>query len=54
MVVATHFPIFDRAGFFARLVPVRENCVAGVVDEARAPKDALRRIGGGTHAPSGQ
>ena len=41
VVVATHFPIFDRAAFFARLVPVRENCVAGIVDASRAPKDAF-------------
>ena len=40
VVVATHFPIFDRTAFFARLVPVRENFVAGTVDAALAPKDA--------------
>ena len=40
VVVATHYPIFDRGGFFARLAPVRENAVAGLVDAAAAPKCA--------------
>jgi len=37
VVVATHFPILDRAGFFARLEPVRDLVVSGPVDPARAP-----------------
>jgi hypothetical protein len=38
--VATHYPIFDRGLFFARLSPARDNCVAGPVDAAAAPKNA--------------
>ena len=32
VVVATHYPIFDRAGLFTRLVPHRELVVAAVID----------------------
>ncbi|WP_270887349.1 FAD-dependent oxidoreductase [Pedococcus sp. 5OH_020] len=37
IVVATHFPILDRGGYFARLAPVRDLVVSGRVDPARAP-----------------
>ncbi|MQA78796.1 MAG: FAD-dependent oxidoreductase [Streptosporangiales bacterium] len=37
VVVATHYPIFDRALLFARLVPHREVVVAGPLPEDRAP-----------------
>jgi glycine/D-amino acid oxidase-like deaminating enzyme len=40
VVVATHYPIFDRGLFFARLAPARDNCVAGPVDAAAAPRNA--------------
>lgn len=40
VVVATHYPIFDRGLFFARLSPMRDNCVAGPVDAAAAPRNA--------------
>lgn len=38
-VVATHYPVFDRALLFTRLSPRRELVVAGTVDEDRAPRD---------------
>ena len=41
IVVATHFPIFDRGGFFARLEPVADLVVSGPVDPARAPDGAF-------------
>ncbi|SDZ16337.1 Glycine/D-amino acid oxidase [Micromonospora pattaloongensis] len=37
VVVATHYPIFDRAGLFTRLVPRRELVVAAVIDADRDP-----------------
>jgi len=37
VVVATHYPIFDRSLMFARLTPKREFAVAGVVEEADDP-----------------
>lgn len=37
VVVATHYPIFDRALLFARLSPRRELVVAGPVDTAEDP-----------------
>ena len=40
VVVATHYPIFDRGLYFARLSPARDNCVAGPVDAAAAPRNA--------------
>ncbi|MGH4031139.1 FAD-dependent oxidoreductase [Actinomycetota bacterium Odt1-20B] len=39
VVVATHYPVFDRALLFTRLSPRRELVVAGTVDEGRAPRD---------------
>ncbi|HEY8374591.1 MAG TPA: FAD-dependent oxidoreductase [Pseudonocardiaceae bacterium] len=38
VVVTTHYPILDRGGFFARLDPVRDLVVAGVVPEGTAPQ----------------
>ncbi|HEX3732591.1 MAG TPA: FAD-dependent oxidoreductase [Mycobacteriales bacterium] len=37
VVVATHYPIFDRAGLFSRLTPHRELVVAGPIDPDRDP-----------------
>ncbi|MER6348103.1 FAD-dependent oxidoreductase [Streptomyces sp. NPDC001595] len=37
VVVATHYPIFDRALLFTRLTPRRELVVAAPVDAAKAP-----------------
>ncbi|CQR61088.1 FAD-dependent oxidoreductase [Streptomyces leeuwenhoekii] len=37
VVVATHYPIFDRALLFTRLSPRRELVVAGTVDAGRDP-----------------
>ena len=45
VVIATHLPILDRAGFFARAFPVRDYVVAGTVDESVLP-DA-QWLGGG-------
>jgi nitrite reductase/ring-hydroxylating ferredoxin subunit len=39
VVVATHYPVFDRALLFTRLAPRRELVVAGTVDAGRAPRD---------------
>ncbi|MGV9455830.1 FAD-dependent oxidoreductase [Streptomyces sp. NPDC003635] len=39
VVIATHYPVFDRALLFTRLSPRRELVVAGTIDEARAPRD---------------
>jgi glycine/D-amino acid oxidase-like deaminating enzyme/nitrite reductase/ring-hydroxylating ferredoxin subunit len=38
VVVATHYPVFDRALLFARLSPRRELVVAAPVEAARAPE----------------
>lgn len=38
VVVATHYPIFDRALMFSRLSPEREFAVAGVVDDRHDPR----------------
>lgn len=37
VVIATHYPVFDRALLFTRLSPRRELVVAGTVDAALAP-----------------
>jgi nitrite reductase/ring-hydroxylating ferredoxin subunit len=37
VVVATHYPIFDRAGLFPRLVPYRELVVAAEIDPGQDP-----------------
>lgn len=39
VVVATHYPVFDRGMFFARLEPVRDLAVSGPIDPAGVPKD---------------
>ncbi|MFR0354911.1 FAD-dependent oxidoreductase [Streptomyces sediminimaris] len=39
VVVATHYPVFDRALLFTRLSPRRELVVAGTIEEERAPRD---------------
>ncbi|MFE0256189.1 FAD-dependent oxidoreductase [Streptomyces sp. NPDC059010] len=39
IVIATHYPVFDRALLFSRLSPRRELVVAGGIDEERAPRD---------------
>jgi glycine/D-amino acid oxidase-like deaminating enzyme/nitrite reductase/ring-hydroxylating ferredoxin subunit len=41
VVVATHYPVLDRGGFFARLEPIRDLVVSGPVDPARAPEGAF-------------
>ena len=38
VVVATHYPVFDRALLFSRLEPRRELVVAAVLDADRAPR----------------
>lgn len=37
VVVATHYPVYDRGGFFARLEPTRELAVSGLVPVDSAP-----------------
>ncbi|MFH9982446.1 FAD-dependent oxidoreductase [Streptomyces sp. NPDC017179] len=39
VVIATHYPVFDRALLFARLSPRRELVVAAPLAEERAPRD---------------
>ncbi|MFE9448090.1 FAD-dependent oxidoreductase [Streptomyces sp. NPDC006739] len=39
VVIATHYPVFDRALLFTRLSPRRELVVTAPVDEDRAPRD---------------
>ncbi|MDW4907258.1 FAD-dependent oxidoreductase [Streptomyces sp. ADMS] len=39
VVIATHYPVFDRALLFTRLSPRRELVVAATIDEDRAPRD---------------
>ncbi|MET9089273.1 FAD-dependent oxidoreductase [Streptomyces sp. NPDC004237] len=39
VVVATHYPVFDRALLFTRLSPRRELVVAGTIDADAAPRD---------------
>ncbi|MEV6113566.1 FAD-dependent oxidoreductase [Streptomyces sp. NPDC052109] len=39
VVVATHYPVFDRALLFTRLSPRRELVVAGTLDAGSAPRD---------------
>ncbi|MGI3197951.1 FAD-dependent oxidoreductase [Streptomyces sp. GLT-R25] len=38
VVIATHYPVFDRALLFTRLSPRRELVMAGTVDEVLAPR----------------
>ena len=38
VVIATHYPVFDRALLFTRLSPRRELVVAATIDEDRAPR----------------
>ncbi len=38
VVVATHYPVFDRAMMFSRLTPKREFAVAAAVDESADPR----------------
>ncbi|MFC8520631.1 FAD-dependent oxidoreductase [Streptomyces sp. NPDC057257] len=38
VVIATHYPVFDRALLFTRLSPRRELVVAGTIDADRAPR----------------
>lgn len=39
VVIATHYPVFDRALLFTRLPPRRELVVAATLDGERAPRD---------------
>lgn len=45
VVIATHFPILDRGGWFARLEPERDLVVSGPVDPARAPDGPYLGVG---------
>lgn len=50
VVVATHYPIFDRALMFARLEPVRELVVAATCAADRAPSGMYLTPDGGTRS----
>ncbi|KGN32955.1 FAD-dependent oxidoreductase [Knoellia sinensis KCTC 19936] len=40
VLITSHFPILDRGGYFARLEPIRDLVVSGLVDPAKAPDAA--------------
>lgn len=44
VIVATHYPIFDRGGFFARLEPVRDLAVSGLIDPTTVPTDMCLNV----------
>ena len=50
VVVATHYPVFDRAMLFARLEPRRELVVAGVIPVEDDPQGAYLSPEGGTRS----
>ena len=50
VVVATHFPVFDRSLLFSRLHPRREFAVAGVVPESSDPPGMYVSIGSDTRS----
>ena len=50
VVVATHYPVFDRALLFARLVPHREFAVAGVIDAGADPRGMYITTAGDTRS----
>jgi glycine/D-amino acid oxidase-like deaminating enzyme/nitrite reductase/ring-hydroxylating ferredoxin subunit len=45
VIVATHYPVFDRGGYFARLAAVRSYCLAAAV---RGPLPTAMSINGGS------
>jgi glycine/D-amino acid oxidase-like deaminating enzyme/nitrite reductase/ring-hydroxylating ferredoxin subunit len=45
VIVATHYPVFDRGGYFARLEAVRSYCLAAAV---RGPLPTAMSINGGS------
>ncbi|MFD4528495.1 hypothetical protein ACFWP7_32180 [Streptomyces sp. NPDC058470] len=53
VVIATHYPVFDRAPFFARLPPGRELVMAGTVEETLAPRRHVHHARAG-HAVGSQ
>ncbi|WP_175410065.1 FAD-dependent oxidoreductase [Streptomyces sp. TRM64462] len=50
VVVATHYPVFDRSLLFLRMEPVRELVVAGPVPAERDPGGAFLTPEGGTRS----
>jgi glycine/D-amino acid oxidase-like deaminating enzyme/nitrite reductase/ring-hydroxylating ferredoxin subunit len=53
VVVATHYPIFDRSLMFSRLTPKREFVAAGVVDEADDPRGMYISVSSDTRSLRG-
>ncbi len=53
VVVATHYPIFDRSMMFSRLTPKREFVAAGVVDEADDPRGMYISVSSDTRSLRG-
>ena len=53
VVVATHYPVFDRSMLFTRLTPKREFVVAGVVEEAADPRAMYVSTGSETRSLRG-
>lgn len=53
VVVATNYPIFDRAMMFSRLTPKREFAVAGVVDDTDDPRAMYVSAGSDTRSLRG-
>lgn len=61
VVIATHYPIFDRALLFTRLTPRRELVVAGTIDAAQdpdgmyiTPEQNTRSVRTAPHSANGQ
>jgi glycine/D-amino acid oxidase-like deaminating enzyme/nitrite reductase/ring-hydroxylating ferredoxin subunit len=50
VVVATHYPILDRGGHFARLDPQHQYAVAGPIDPGQAPGDTYISTGSPTRS----
>jgi glycine/D-amino acid oxidase-like deaminating enzyme/nitrite reductase/ring-hydroxylating ferredoxin subunit len=50
VVVATHYPITNRGGLFAKLSPQMEYCVAGWIDPAAAPSQMYINAGSSTRS----
>jgi Rieske Fe-S protein len=50
VVVATHYPITNRGGLFAKLSPQMEYCVAGWIDPSTAPSEMYINAGSSTRS----
>lgn len=53
VVVATHYPVFDRSMMFSRLTPKREFAVAGAVEDSADPRGMYVSTGTDTRSVRG-